>query len=270
MGSSTFTRQYVMLRPVGCQGSGFARVEVSHGKGRIVLHGAALPPGSGLRALLVSGQGEGCVLDLGAAQASPTGCIDLHKDHLPLPMLRGYDAVVITSDWPAGDILLTGSLARPPRCTLWQMQEAVRQYLRLPCDDMSSPPPLPQPEEEPEEPELLAQLIEARDALPSDSLLRLREIRWPEKVEGLRAYFEALPPCAPFDAPGWRFVRAPLEQGSPAEYGVVGRHVSAHRVDRVAYALPGMADVLPPGGLQGYSWQRGRDGQGYWLNIERI
>lgn len=261
MGSSTFTRQYVMLRPVEGHGSGFARVEVSHGQGRIVLHGAALPPGKGLRAMLVSGHRDGCVLDLGAAKASPSGCLDVQKDHLPLPMLRGYDAVVVATDWPEGDILLTGSLARPPRCALWQMQEAVRQYLSMPCGDMS---PLPQNEEE-SGPH--GRKMEDGENAFARSVLRLREVIWPEEVAGLRVYFDSLPPCAPFDAPGWRFVRAPMEQGKPSEYGILGMHVGAHRVDRVCYALPGRADVLPPGGLQGYSWQQGRDGQDYWLSI---
>jgi len=250
MGQSTFTRQYIMLRPVDCQASGFARVEVSRGQGRIVIHASGLPE-RGVRALLVSGRGEGCVLDLGTMAAGAPGCADLQKDHLPLPMLRGYDAVVLCTDWPEGTMLLTGSLSRPPRCTLWQLQEALRHYLRLPCVDLS---PVPSQEK--------------AQASCAESVWRLRELRWPEHLQGWQGYFDQYAPCAPFEAPGWRFVRVPMQQGRPSEDGVIGRHVSAHGVDRVAWALPGQADVLPPGGLQGYAWQEGRDGRGYWLRIE--
>lgn len=275
MRSVPLTRQYVMLRPVGCHASGFARLEVCRGRGVATVHASALPEVDTLRTLLLSGgERDGCVLDLGLMTVTPSHMGTLHRENLPLTALQGYDAVALTTDWPDPEIRLCGFLSEPPRCTLWQLQEALRRYLTVPCGDMTPTPPmeLPDPPAPPLEPSpVRATLMRGEaggSALPEDSVLRLKPLRWPDSVRELREYFETLAPCAPFYAPGWRFVRVPLAAGSPSEYGMVGVHAAGHTVDRAAYALPGAQDVLPPGGLQGYAWQQGRDGQGYWLLIQ--
>lgn len=275
MRSTPLTRQYVMLQPLGCHASGFARLEVCRNRGLATIHASSLPDREALRALLLSGRtADGCVLDLGLMNVSPALQGTLYRENLPLTALKGYDAVLLTTDWPDPQIKLCGFLTQPPRCTVWQLQEALRRYLTVPCGDMTPTPAmtLPDPPSPPLEPPRAA-LLSARASggegeLPSDSVLRLREVHWPASISELKEYFSLFCPCAPFDAPGWRFVRVPLSPGSPAESGVVGVHISGYAVDRAAYALPGQQDVLPPGGLQGYAWQQGRDGQGYWLLIQ--
>lgn len=101
-----------------------------------------------------------------------------------------------------------------------------------------------------------ADSLTALDALPT--------LYWPESVKDLQVYFETLPPCAPFDAPGWRFVKVSLPDRSPAPFCAVGVKVQSQAVTEVAYALPGLQGTLPPPGLRGYRWQTGRNGQGYW------
>ena len=114
---------------------------------------------------------------------------------------------------------------------------------------------------------LLQQLEQKnRSLLPEDSLLRLSPLHWPDKITGLRAYFESLPPCAPFDAPGWRFVRIPLQEDSSFPYGVLGIHMRRHHIDSFAHALPSAYGSQPP--EEGYIRHTGRDGQGYWLRIQ--
>lgn len=274
MSVSSFTRQYVMLRPVGCHAHGFARLEVCGGKGCVTLQASCLPQQQSLRALLLSGLAASCcVLDLGVMTVNASHAGTLLKEGLPLPALRGYDAILLTTDWPDPQIRLYGMLHQPARCTLWQMEEALQRYLSVPCTDMSPAQPLPLPSDEVPQTScsnhaVLPSVQPHADGLPETSLLRLKPLDWPEHLLSLREYFDQLRPCAPFPAPGWRFVRVPLAAGSPASYGVVGIHIHRHAVDRVAYALPGSQRMLPPGGLQGYSWQQGQDGQGYWLMIQ--
>lgn len=272
MSVSSFSRQYVMLRPVDCHARGFARLEVCGGRGSLTLHAACLPRRQSLRALLLDGHSPaGCALDLGVLSVGADHSGALHREELSLSALRGYDAIVLTSDWPDPQICLCGMLHAAARCTRWQLEESLRRYLRVPCADMS--PVQPSDEASP------ARRLPRREAplpavapregtLAADSLLRLRRLVWPSSVASLRTYFEQLPPCAPFLAPGWRFVRVPLAEGSPADFGVVGMHVRQHAVERVAYALPSAHGTLPPGGLQGYCWQQGRDGQGYWVMVQ--
>ena len=96
-------------------------------------------------------------------------------------------------------------------------------------------------------------------------MLRLQPLQWPEGLAELRACFEELPPSAPFDAPGWRFVRVPLGQDGPAPYCEVGIRTEGCRITQAAYALPGQQEQPLPGALQGYRWEQGRHGQGYWV-----
>ncbi|MDD3409639.1 MAG: hypothetical protein PHY12_02400 [Eubacteriales bacterium] len=90
---------------------------------------------------------------------------------------------------------------------------------------------------------------------------RLRPACWPDRLRGLEQYFAAYRPFAPFDAPGWRFVRVPMGGGGCF---AVGRLALGGEVRQIAYALPGGRDQPPPPELSAYRYVRGRDGQGYW------
>lgn len=100
-------------------------------------------------------------------------------------------------------------------------------------------------------------------ALPADNLPALQ---WPEKIRHLQVYFDQLPPIAPFDLPGWRFVRA----SSPVRecaYCILGIWTAEERVQRVIYGLPGQP-FHPPAGLSGYRYASGKEGKGYWVTEE--
>lgn len=110
-----------------------------------------------------------------------------------------------------------------------------------------------------------------------DYILRRREnevaaeglpaLFWPQSAEKLRIYFESLPPFAPFDLPGWRFVRAPSPLPGCA-YCALGYRQKEDRVCQIAYALPG-TPYRPPANLSGYSFLQGRNGQGYWVLLQQ-
>lgn len=242
MQKASFARQYAMLRPVSGAGSGFVRIEDFHGRSRLTLRASCLPDG-GVRALLLSGGAQtGAVLDLGLLSPLSRGQAGLCRE-LPAA-LGGYHTLTLCEDWPESTVLMTAAL-QPSSCALWQVQESVRRYLSVPA--------IPEGTSMPETPVR---------TLP---MLGLQPLLWPEGTAELRAYFDALPPSAPFDEPGWRFVRVPLESGEPAPFCEVGVRVHGRRVVEAAYALPGQSDRPLPRPLKGYRWESGRHGQGYWV-----
>lgn len=91
------------------------------------------------------------------------------------------------------------------------------------------------------------------DALPS--------LAWPRQAEQLKPYFDTLPPIRLFDAPGWRFVRA-REAGMNCCFGICSRE---DRVAEVLYGVRARGGMIPPKGLQGYSYRQALDGAGYWV-----
>jgi len=99
---------------------------------------------------------------------------------------------------------------------------------------------------------------EAVDALPT--------LIWPENTKGMEIYFSSLSPFAPFDLPGWRFVRAPSPVKECA-YCALGYTADGGRVKKIAYALPGVP-FYPPANLSGYRYHPGRTGQGYWVAVQ--
>lgn len=101
-------------------------------------------------------------------------------------------------------------------------------------------------------------------ALPVD---RLRPVRWPVQWRQLSQFFDQHLPFAPFDMPGWRFVRVPMHRGGSF---VVGRMCQEERVYRVLYALPGQRNQPPPKEFARYRWQQGQDGQGYWALWQQV
>ena len=98
------------------------------------------------------------------------------------------------------------------------------------------------------------------DAEPAFSLPLLI---WPGEIASWKSFFEKGAAFSPFDAPGWRYVKAP----SPAP-GVpfcgLGVQIQGRGIHQAAYLLPGNA-ALPPAGLRGARFERGKDGAGYWV-----
>ena len=235
-----------MLRPVQGVGGGFARMEALGGRLRLTVRASRLPAQvRSLRAMLYASAGEGAVLDLGVIPVDDAGCAAWLRDDLP-PEAAAYQELLLTSDWPAPQLLLTGTLTDGRSCPRWQMEQALQQYLRVPPEDTA----VPRSEETP---------------VACDSVRSLAPLAWPEVLLPLKEYFDALPPCAPFDAPGWRFVRVQLEDDAPAPYCYVGRRRQGSRVTGALYALPGEPADTPPAGLEGYAWRRSRDGRGCWV-----
>ncbi len=101
-------------------------------------------------------------------------------------------------------------------------------------------------------------------ARPVDTL---RPVRWPLQWRQLGPFFDQYPSFAPFDMPGWRFVRVPMHRGGSF---VVGRMCQEDRVHRVLYALPGQRNQPPPKEFARYRWQQGQDGQGYWALWQQV
>lgn len=99
---------------------------------------------------------------------------------------------------------------------------------------------------------------EPADALPA--------LRWPEEFRPLAAYFSRFMPCAPFYAPGWRFVRAPSDQRE-IPFLVVGCRAQDAQVKEIVFAVPG-SRFSPPVSLPGYRFEPGLDGYDYWA-LER-
>lgn len=93
----------------------------------------------------------------------------------------------------------------------------------------------------------------------------LAPLYWPREIAELKIYFDLLPPCAPFDAPGWRFVKAPLPKGGPGPVCYIGIRPQGMAVAQTAYALPGSPQAGPPPGLENYTFETGRLSQGYWV-----
>ena len=116
-----------------------------------------------------------------------------------------------------------------------------------------------QPPPDEEQPEPAYQMREQSGEAPVDDL---PELRWPEEARSLKPFFEAHVPFAPFDAPGWRFIRLPSPlRGVP--FYAVGVRLTRDAVTQLAWAVPG-SPLAAPAALPGYRYQQGWGGQGYW------
>lgn len=91
---------------------------------------------------------------------------------------------------------------------------------------------------------------------------RLPNLEWPKAFRSLREYFVKCPPDAPFDWPGWRFVRV-SRQGDGLW---IGRQIKDSRVWRVAYAMRGAPPRDDP---RPYQPVRGRNGELYRVLVQR-
>ncbi|MGN0779121.1 MAG: hypothetical protein ACI4MJ_08245 [Aristaeellaceae bacterium] len=262
MQKAAFRRQYVILRPTqGCAG-GFARLESHQGRGCITIQVNQVEEPA-LRALLMGGTGpDAALLDLGVMPITAQGRGAMYRDGLTAEY-TGCHTLLICRDWPEPHVLLCGYLTAAPACPLQTMQESVADYLAVPAGDTVLPaaaPPAPAAKAE----TMLCRLSPPSEALQG-CVLRLPHLLWPAPLAELAGYFTQYPPCAPFDAPGWRFVRVPLAHSSPAPWCEVGIHIRGHRVLEAAYALPGEASEPAPAALPGCRWMDGRHAQGYWV-----
>lgn len=91
---------------------------------------------------------------------------------------------------------------------------------------------------------------------------RLPNLEWPKAFRSLQEYFVKCPPDAPFDWPGWRFVRV-SRQGDGLW---IGRQAKDSRVWRVAYAMRGAPPRDDP---RPYQPVRGRNGELYRVLVQR-
>lgn len=141
----------------------------------------------------------------------------------------------------------------------WQAASLLRQLQRPPLmteprQEAEEPPPA-----EPDADEPPYRLRESGGEAPVDAL---PELRWPNEARSLKPFFEAHVPFAPFDAPGWRFIRLPSPLRDVPFYAVGVRAVN-DAVTQIAWAVPG-SPLAAPAALPGYRYQPGRGGQGYW------
>lgn len=259
MPSMNQERMYILIHPKNGACQGHARL---HSKGSRVAVALSL---SGMgkapcRALLLSPLAAGAIIDLGIVSVSAMGQGRLSQDTFSLPAgvsVLDFSFLIICTDWPEAKIAAAGTLKSGPLPPLWQLQEAIAAYLTVPAKQQKA---LPEP------PPLEAEPVPKPPQPPTNSLplYALPPLHFPKAAQELRIYFDTLPPIAPFDAPGWRFVKVPLAGGVPAAYCAVGIFSKAHQVTQIAYALPASHGSPLPEELRGYQFTLGRHGQGYW------
>lgn len=260
-----FTRLYVMLRPVRGTGCGYARLEGQGRQGRMSLHLSQLPQGLPmLRALLLSGDvATGAVLDAGVLPPSPSGRAFLRAEPMLLPegtSLRDFHTLAVCADWPEARLILSGALDEQQSPPLWQLQEAVRQYLTVPAAAPVKKPPA-------DEAQAALFTIEKGIVPARPMARRLLPLQWPEAWQELQPYFRQLTPFAPFEAPGWRFVQVTLPPDGPAPWCAVGYHARHGQVQRVAYALPAGESTSPPPEAADWTLTAGRNDMRYWVKL---
>lgn len=99
---------------------------------------------------------------------------------------------------------------------------------------------------------------EPSGGLPVD---RLPTLIWPARAAQLKPYFDSHCPSRPLNAPCWRLVDV-REAGMRCCFGY---RAQDDRVCEVLYGVQARGGLVPPKGLQGYRYERGLDGSGYWV-----
>ncbi|MBQ8202164.1 MAG: hypothetical protein IJZ74_10425 [Clostridia bacterium] len=257
MQATPVARNYIMLKPVHGAAHGFCRAEEADGQLHLTLRASGLTADLPVRALLLCGGEDGAALNLGLLTVSAQGQSTRHC--AVRTTLHCWDALALAADWPHGQLIAAGMLTQPAACAVWQLQQAASRFLSVPQEDSRPAPVLPPPEKTPP----------PRQSRPSpqSGLTQLNELRWPDCFAALRPYFETLPPCAPFDAPGWRFVRVDLPQGAPAGWCYLGVRPVCGQAEEICWAVPGCRNAPPPA-LQGYRWFTSPRGDGYWIALQ--
>lgn len=269
-------RQYRMLRGRG-GASGYARGDGNQG----MVEARGLPPGN--EAML-------CRMDAGRAalcdrgKADGRGSIRLKYAGEGALFITDGNNILLWEDGPAegqlrlraAEWLRNGNEMPPKReepVKINPVTEVSAETKALEPAEEAMPKPaentqaqeipeeiLPQADEPQEEPEEAGWQL--RPETDTEAIDTLPALDWPEAAAGLKPYFDECPPIAPFDAPGWRFVRAPSPLRS-VPYCAVGYLARDCRVVQVAYAVPG-SPYQAPAPLPGYRYQPGREGKGYW------
>lgn len=192
---------------------------------------------------------------LGEREADGEGSLVFSGAFPPGLFLARGDKVVLWEGEDPEYLMACACLRRVLRRETGEREEKAADVLKA-----SEAPPEPPPMPEPPDPAQAFSLRPPSDGEPIDALPGLF---WPRGTETIQRYFDVCPPIWPFDAPGWRFVRAP----SPirqAAYCAVGRCVREDRVCGVAWAVPGNP-YRPPAPLAGYRFHLGKGGTGYWV-----
>ena len=271
-------RMYILLakKKGNCSGHGCLSQKGSRATISLTINHSGAEP---LRGLLLSKPPANAFIDLGKIALSPSGRGHLAQDTFILPnntTLEAFRCLLICSDWPEAVIFAAGALSGQPLPPLWQLQKLVTAHFAVPpMQEKNSPEKEATPQSE-------APLVPPTDTKPApisvtpipDSraimLSALPPLYWPDSLKALKIYFDSLPPFAPFDAPGWRFVKVKLQDNIPAPYCAVGIYAKDYSVQKVAYALPAIHGSLPPVELRGYHFETGRHGQGYWTLTQSI
>lgn len=107
--------------------------------------------------------------------------------------------------------------------------------------------------------------VQYRTRLHAQGVDALPALKWPRGSESLRACFEKSKPVCVLPLP-WRFAAVP---GTKGQY-LVGYLQKAGHIIKTAYAVRAKGGLLQPKGLQGYSYVRGEEGEGYWLLTQNV
>jgi len=265
-----YERLYLILRPARGKAGGHARLEQRGAPIQMSLFLHGLEGRCRLRVLLLSSpEPQGAVIDLGTLETNPHGQGALAVTGVRLPgsaPLSSCHTLAVCMDWPDNQLVMAASIGECAPASRWDIQAAVDRYLSVPVST-----PEPPPEESPQ----LSDVQEEEKTLPPEKnvlpcpvfcpgLDDLRPLLWPEPLKDLKPYFDLMPPCAPFDAPGWRFVRAPLPKGGPGPVCYIGVRPLDGCVTEAAYALPAVG-CTPPEGLESYRLETGRHQKRYWV-----
>lgn len=260
-----YERLYLILRPAWGKAGGHARLEQRGTRIQMSLFVHGLEGRQQLRTLLFSSPDpSGAVVDLGSFETGSGGQGSLTRAGVCLPgsaTLSDCCALTVCMDWPDKRLVLAATLNGNHLFSGWTLQDAVDRYLTVPVQPPPAVAPTVQPTKEPPADEKASVPV---SPAPLPKLDDLAPLLWPEALNDLKPYFELLPPCAPFDAPGWRFVRAPLPAGGPGPACYIGIHALDGRVRQAAYALPATGRV-PPEGLESYRFETGRHQKSYWV-----
>lgn len=237
-------------------------------EGRLILSAQKLQPGEAYDVYTLGRDGA---RRLGALRPEPDGTGQAAFPTADRVFLARGDRVILWEDGSNADE------------TYWASCRSLQKKEEAPDIEHPQTEPAPAPEEartptaeerprEQETGEKNIPAVEAaytlRPAAGSPPVDALPALQWPAGTEQLQVYFSTRPPCSPFRAPGWRFVRVSVQLPGVA-YAAVGRHVRDGRVNRVLFAVPG-GPYRPPAFLPGYHYHPGREGNGYWIHEAQV
>lgn len=274
---SAVARRYILLRSREGNHAGYARLEVRHGRGTVALR-MAVPAEKGPCASCcwpVTRRRAPCWtwayppwMERGGDSATGTTC--------PCP-----EASSFTTPWPW---CRTGP--PPPCCSMGRWGRA-----RLPCGSWRTPLPatwpcrwnVPPPGRMRRGPRLPLPRHPRRMLPPAAGNRRflprfrprltvgaLPVLRWPKGLAELPGWYASLPPAAPFDAPGWRFVEVPLAADAPRH---PARWASWPAADGCSgWPMPCPAALLPcpPADCGITAGCRAAMGRGYWVRFQTL